>query len=841
MKKNKAPLAEKPVQLHDLAPRAVSVAVKLAIADFAPARVAVIDNPFAVELVARRDFAIVPKQATIASLAPKTRQAVVCSINGAYISRSEWNTLVRPGEIVLFQVLPHGGKGGGSNPLRAILQIGLMIGVAWLVGPAALGLTGLTAQLATAGLMALGSLLINKLVPLPKAGAAADGTGASPTYSVAMQGNSARIDSPKPVMYGLNKSFPDQAIPPYYEFVGNEQVLKTALFVGMGRFDIREVMIDDTPISNFSDINMLIVGPGRLSLDTQQILDLRMISSPEVSGQEVRDTVNWIGPFTVCNPGYKLAKLFLDLSAPRGIGYAKDDGTLEIRYIEFQVQCQKVNNQGKAIGDWIDLRDANNQNYRLTGATASAVQQSFEFTFPEFARYQVRLKRVTPYVDSTRELTELSWVGMRSQMTKPGIVEPADPLGTYILLSIRASKQLSGLSSRRISVISERKIQMHDGNGWVWLADSPHHRYAAWAICDMLRNPHYGNGLPDSKIDMESIRALATSNALRQDRFDYIFDVRSTIWDAVALAARTSRAVPISRRATYSFVRDEKQDAPVAMFNPRNIERGSLSMGFTFADEDPEDAVRVTYRDLSTFAPVTVVAQYHDGVVHAYLQDDRPSALPAPKKYANVQFPGISGYIHACREAIYIVANGRWRRQTRTFSTDSEGMLPAFGSLIVLLHDLPRTAQHADVYEYDPATKTLQTSQAMKWTDGAQHYVRLSTKTGGLTNFIAVAKGAANDMMVLSQEPGFTVVDMRHATKLPTKMMFGPSNTKESSLRVTGIRHKGENSIELMNLVEDDRVHDADLALLPVNGAPQDLVEYGMLQAAVLPANNVMM
>ena len=87
--------------------RTISAAVGLAIVSQTPARVVVFDDPLSE--VSEHDFKTVPLHATIASLAPKTGQAVVCSVNGIYISRAEWETLVRPGEAIVFQILPHGG------------------------------------------------------------------------------------------------------------------------------------------------------------------------------------------------------------------------------------------------------------------------------------------------------------------------------------------------------------------------------------------------------------------------------------------------------------------------------------------------------------------------------------------------------------------------------------------------------------------------------------------------------------------------------------------------------------------------------------------------------------
>ncbi|MDO8742034.1 MAG: host specificity factor TipJ family phage tail protein [bacterium] len=820
-------------------PNASSAAIGAALLSEIPARVGIFDNPLQVEISAD-DFTPVRGLATIASLAPKTNQAFVCLIDGVYIPRADWGSLVRPGETIAFEILPHGGGKGGSNPLRVVLQLALMVGVAWFVGPAVLGLTGMAASAASAGLMILGSLLINALVPLPKA---TDGNSAtaSPTYSIALQGNSARLDQPKVVAYGLNRSYPDYATQPYQHFENNEQYFSAVLQVGMGRYDIHKIEIDDTPISNFQDISVQVVGPDNGSLSTQALVDLSMISSPEVSGQELRDHNVWTGGFTACRSGYKIKEIILDFVMPRGIGNAKEDSTgeLDVRVVEVQAQVQEIDDFGAPVGDWIDIRNSANQNYSFVGNTLTAQQRSFSYVSPDFKRYQVRAKRVTPYVDSSRDLCELTWVGMRSKLTISGINEPVNPQGTYILLKLRASKQLSGMSQRKIAVTAERKIPKFDGTSWIWIKDSSHHRNPAWAICDMLRNPFYSLGLPDSRIDMDAILALAQSCEERQDRFDYLFDTKTTIFDALALATRCARAVNIVRRGNYSFVRDSAQTLPVVMFQPRNMAKDSLTISNAMPQEGTPDAVRMKYRDGRFWDERVVIGQYWKGNVYAYLEGQRPATVPVPAKYAEISFPGISGFNHALREVAYIVATSRWRRATYTWTTDREGMIPAYGSLVGMAHDLIDFPQSAETLAYEGVSRTLVASQPMTWTAGAQHYIRISSKTGAQSIPLAVSRGNTDEEMILAAPPPFTIVG-EDSDYEPTRLAFGDSVNVCEMLRLKSIKPKGQ-LIEMVGIVESDRVHAADNAFLPVGGAPQDLYNFGNLQPAVMPAAGALM
>ena len=811
-------------------------AVAFAAAELRPARVAVIDNPMAVE-VDENDFRTVVVGATIADLAPVTSHPVVCSIDGQYISRAQWNLRVRPGAIVVFQVVPLGG--GGSNPLRMILQLALVIGVAMLVGPAGLGLTGMTAQLASAGFMLLGSLLINALVPLPKSNSG-DSAAVSPTYSVALQGNSARLDSPIPVLYGRNRTYPDFAMQPYSSFIGNEQIYHAVLCVGKGRHEIMKLQIEDTDLSNFGDVQKLIIGPGSVGgIGAQTLINTSMVTSLEVAGQDLTSATEWTGPFTLVKAGKQCDRLYIDMIAPRGLGHAEDGGDISPLTIGWDIEARQINDLDDPIGGFVAMTDVNGYSYNMTAGAGETQQRSCEYIFPTPGRYEVRAKRSAARSDNNRDLNDLSWAGMRATLTTPGIYETVDPKSTYIFLRIRASKQLSGSSQRKIAVVSERKLPLIDGS---WSHDSPTHRNPALVLLDILRNSDYSIGLKNSRIDLDSIQRLFDICDARQDRFDYCFDTRTTVWEALALVSRAARAVPIVRRGIYSFVRDSAQTLPAASYSPqRNIEENSLTMDIALPPENPIDAVRLKFRDCKTWSEKVVIAQYYDRAVYAYTEGLRPEGVPEPEKYADVPFPGIGGRNHALREAAYIVATSRWRRETVSFTTDLEGMLPAFGSLVAVSHDLPGWGQSADVLTWDESTLTLRACQDLAWTDGATHYVRVSTRRGGLTDAIAVTRGNSDDEMVLASSHGVSVIEYDDADLEPSRLMFGPADDVCQLVRVKSITPADEGKVKLLTVVEDAQVHLADNAFLPQGGAAQDVYLYGSIQNAVLPASGILM
>lgn len=811
---------------------------------------AVFDNPMQVD-VTEDDFRPVPEGATIASLVPDTTHPVLCKVNGDYISRSQWHVRVPAGAIVMFEVRPLGGK-GGSNPLRALLQIALMVGVAFLVGPAVLGLTGITASLASAGLMALGSLLINALVPLPKT-TNAESSSVSSNYSVALQGNSARLDGAIPVPYGLNRMFGDFAVQPYSEFVNNEQFYYAVMCLGYGRQEIKRQMMADTALANFADVTTLIVGPGNGSLGTQALIDTSMITSEEVSGQELNDVANWTSWYTVSRAGSKTTELFADIIASKGVGHAEDNGDLSVRTLTFELQVRELSDMDDPVGDPITLRHpVTNQHYSITGKTQQPQQVSCRYLLPEAKRYEARMRRVGAYSEEARDLNDIVWAGLRAKLTTPGIIEKLDPELTYLLLKIRASKQLNGQTQRKVSVVSERKIPYWDGTNWLWVHDGDHHRNPAWICADILRNPIYGKGLKDSEMDLPSIAKLAAVCKARQDRCDIIFDTRTTVWEALTLVARCARATPVLRNGRVSFVRDAPLTVPTANFlMGTNIEEGSFSQDFMTPTRDGPDAVRLIYRDSRFWADRTVIGQYHNGAVYAYPEFVRPAGVPPPAKTVDLRFQGISGMSHALREVAYVVATSRWRRELMSFQTGLTGKLPGYGTLISVRHDVLGVGQDATVMLWEPATLTLRADQELVWKAGVAHYVRLVNRHGLLGPSIAVTKGATPDVMILAtsptagksadEKPIWEPVEYDDKLIDPTGLVFGTLDKETAMVRVKSIDPAPNDRTKITALVEDAIVHTVDNPYLPVNNAPQDLRDYGNIRNAVMPAMNAYM
>lgn len=179
----------------------------------------------------------------------------VVTLGGREIPMSAWNMLKpKSGATLGLLVVPAGG-GEGKSPLRTVLMIAVIAAAAF--GPGLLGFTAGTAAFGFAsGAIALaGSFLVNTLAPPPSLDF---GEQASEDFAPSISGgrNSARQYRAIPMNLGENRVVPALAALPYTESVGDDQYLRQLFVVSYGPQEIDQIKIGNTPIEDFSDVQV---------------------------------------------------------------------------------------------------------------------------------------------------------------------------------------------------------------------------------------------------------------------------------------------------------------------------------------------------------------------------------------------------------------------------------------------------------------------------------------------------------------------------------------------------------------------------------------------------------
>ena len=737
----------------------------------------------------------------------------ICLRNTEPLLRGRWDeTLIGEGDLVVFVPLPQGGGGGGGkNPLRTVLMLAVMVAAIYfapIIGTA-IGVTSTVGVgLIQAGIVLVGTTLVNVLIPPPKPSAVTSNFGSapapSPTYSLQAQGNQARLAQPIPVVYGRHLVYPDLAATPWIEYADNDQYLHQLHCIGQGQYDLEQVRIEDTPIASFEEIETELVAPG----DTVTLFETDVVNAPEVAGQELigandRETAvttndageevttvvgdGWIGPFTANPAGTVAIGIGIDVIMPRGLYYANDNGSFSARTIEWEVEARAVDDEGEAAGEWLALASES-----VTAAENTPQRKSYRYTVTA-GRYEVRVRRTNDKSSDARAGHEIRWGGLKT------FLENTPEFGDVTLLAVRmrATDNLSQRSARLVNVIVTRRLPVWDpATGWS--APQPT-RSLAWAFADAAR-AKYGAGLVDARIDLDALHALDAVWETRGDRFDAVFDQGLTVWEALTRIARCGRALPFLQGGILRIARDAPRTLPVALFGPRNIVKGSFRVQYVMPGEDTADAVTVTYFSERTWRPDEIVATLPNSEADA-----------AADKPATVELFGCTGRDQAMREGLYMAAANRYRRRIMTFRTELEGLIPTYGDLIAVTHDLPRWGQGGEVVAVDGRALTL--SEPLEWATGTEeppaHYLALRRRDGSLSGPWPVTPGTDERTVVLSEDPG--LVPYTGADEERTHFAFGPGEEWGLRARVMAVRPRGE-QVEIIAVGEDTRVHEADEA-----------------------------
>ena len=728
----------------------------------------------------------------------------ICLRNGSPLLRGRWDeALIGEGDVVVFVPLPQdGGGGGGKNPLRIVLMLAVMVAAVYfapIIGTA-IGVTSTTGvALIQAGIALAGTALVNVLIPPPKPSAITSNFGSapapSPTYSLQAQGNQARLAQPIPVVYGRHRVFPDLAATPWTEYDNNEQYLHQLHCIGQGHYDLEQVRIEDTPISSFEEIETEIVPPG----GAVTLFETDVVTAPEIAGQEligVNDREagedGWVGPFTANPAGTDATGIGIDVVMPRGLYYAADDGSLKARTVEWEVEARAVDDDGAATGGWIAVASES-----VTAAENTQQRRSYRYAL-DAGRYEVRVRRTNDKSGDARAGHEIRWGGLKT------FLENTPEFGEVTLLAVRmrATDNLSQRSARLVNVIVTRRLPVWDpATGW---SEPQPTRAIAWAFADAAR-AKYGAGLEDARIDLEALHALDAVWQSRGDRFDAVFDQGLTVWEALTRIARCGRALPILQGGILRIARDTPRTLPVALFGPRNIVKGSFRVQYVMPGEDTADAVTVTYFSERTWAP--------DEVTAALPGSAAADSADGTEKPATVELFGCTGRDQAMREGLYMAAANRYRRRIITFRTELEGLIPTYGDLVAITHDLPRWGQGGEVVAVDGRALTL--SEPLEWQAGEEaaelpaHYLALRRRDGSLGGPWPVAPGADARTVLLDED-----LDLEPYTGTEeerTHFAFGPGEEWGLRARVMAVRPRGE-QVEITAVGEDGRVHEADEA-----------------------------
>lgn len=728
----------------------------------------------------------------IATLAPVTRGILMCRVNGEWLLRECWLSETRDFDVIEWHDLPQ-----DRDAVRGLLTIAAVLAL----GPYGLGLSGV--ELAIATFVAVTA--INILLP-PTTLTQNSPQKTSDAFSANLQGNEARLDQPIWKTCGRREITPPFACQPYYEYLprddapdpnlDHDQYFYALYAVGVGNHDVL-AKIANTPITRFADVlRAEYLPPGELPT----VVRANVVTASEVSSQ-ILDSGRYVGGFTACAAQRTVAAIGIDISATRGLGKGEDALT-----VEWRVEYRPINDFGQVLGPWKVLATESRTGYT---ATPQRWSDKYEMTTgspaltPTAQRLEIRVVRTDLQDTSAGALHELAWIGLRAYLAEEA---PLNQETAHFEVVMRASSQLSGLSTRDLRLLTKARCRTWDpDDGW---GAEVHTRNAAWWMLDLLTSDTWGISKPDTRIDLPSFYELAQIADERQDRFDWTFDSSTNAWDALQLIARSVRARVFRRNGVISVARDQLETAPVTAFTPRNCLR-NMAVSETMRTRNSPDGVCIEYQDHRTW-------------------EWTPIYCPCPGVAETVnpirkRIEGITGATHAEREGRYEAANLIWRPRTASCVTEMEGALPAYMSPVDFLADIEGYGRSGDVTNWDSGSLIMELSEPPVF--GADPlFITLIRPDGTCADPIAVSAGPSEFEVELESAPDFILL-IDFGTQERTKYLIGPKDlAKVLAITDGGKTGDGAQLYRLTLVLDDDRVHEADVDLLPGPGVVQDPV-----------------
>lgn len=729
-------------------------------------------------------------------------RGVMVQVDGQWILREQWAHTLLPGQHLQVHCLPAGND--GRKALRTILTVAALVVAPELAGHALLETGAVLGSYSTYLAVTTVALItaINVLVPPVGGSFGGLATAGSPTYNTALSGNRAALYEPIPVQYGHMRPFPPFAADPYSTFDNdtNDQYFHALLCLGQGEYEVHRVDIDDTNIDHFADVQYTVLPPG----EAPTLVLPTVVVAPEVA--DIALNAGRATPaIAACRGGQLASSIGVDVVFPGGLGDASG-GSVTTYAVGVRVDWRPLDQWGVPIGAWATLGTES-----ISAASTEPVRRSYLYSLGGSYRPEVRLVRTTPRDEDPLVRNDAFWTGLRAYLATSA---PLDANATHVEIRMRATEQLNGLTQRRLAVRATRKVHTWDAETG-WSAEPSATRSIAWAICDKLRNSDYGDGLPDERIDLESFAALDAVWAARQDRLDVVFDATLDSDEADQLMARAGRARCIWRQGVRSIVRDAPQTLPAAAYSGRDIVPGSVSLRLNTNAAQVPDAVIVEYYSHASWdwERVTCPAP---GVV-------------TPTRPQVMRLPGVTGAKHAEREGLYEAAVRVARRKFAGFTTEAQGRLPSYGSLVVASLPLRNWGQHGDVVSFDSGTLEMVLTEPPQWVPAENHYITLVRPNGQPTDGILCTEGADAYTVVLDEAPDFDPVT-DDARRERTRFIFGATAAHRREMLVLAIRPQelrddGALLVDMLLVNEEPSVHTVDEDLLPVGEEVQDPIE----------------
>ncbi|HSX65388.1 MAG TPA: host specificity factor TipJ family phage tail protein, partial [Pseudoxanthomonas sp.] len=571
----------------------------------------------------------------------------VVTIGGRQVGRHLWHHVYpKHGQVIELRSVV------GKTALLIVALVALTIftagaAAAVAAGGGFLGLTGVAASVAIAGVQMAGTMLINKVLgPKPPKPSRSD---AETVYSLSGARNRARPYEPLPLLFGSMRVAPDVASNPYMWYEGNEQYLAMVLTPGINVDHVDALYIGDALLSSYEGVTTWYNGFSGMPSE-----DIPLYSNADVVAGGAMDAAQWIERTTSLDTiriQIDIEYLLFDLSSK---GKAKDNQeTVQFEYRPVGAPAWQL------LGT-----------YPIVSKSQKGQRRSYGFDVLR-GQYNVRVRRLGLDTDGDGATCEFTFGSMTSVQA-----DDADYAGIpRIGIKIKATGQLSGTPDEIRCVAHSKAVPVWTGTEWVnQQTSNPGAQILAYArgFDDENGKRIAGIGLDDQQIDISALQAFMLHCAANNYTYNHIvLDARShdDVVQSIALAG-FGQVTWAGGRLSVVWAADEQPLSGVV--NMATIKRGQFQVDYTLANA--ADGIEYSYLDGVTWETKTlrVIAP---GV----------TTMLNP---ARVSGEGVTTEAHAAELARYHLAQSLYQYKDISYSTDIEHLSYRRMSLLALQHDL---------------------------------------------------------------------------------------------------------------------------------------------------------
>lgn len=605
-------------------------------------------------------------------------------------------------------------------------------------------------------------------------------TQPDPIYTLDGKKNQARLNNPIEDAYGTNKLWVSYLATPYTKYTDNEQDLHQVFSLGQGEeWHIDNVLIEDSPASGFTGVDY--------RFDEVDFFPNNVSSSREVQNLELfgsnQDGYNasnngYIGGFAI-NPPNTLTNLIeIDYSLPNGCYTINSSGAIQSSSVEVVFEGRTIDKDGNPTNTWQTLYNLN-----LTLATNQPVRVTKDISVSP-ARYELRAKRVNETYTGTRGNNTIFW-----DAAKAYLGNISQPSGMKTLsIKTRASQNTV---KNKVNVLATRKIPVWDDvNGW---SNPVISRNPIWAMVNILK-ADYGGRMLDDDLDLPALKICADLADDNDETFDYVFEQKTTVWDAIKICCFACRSVPLIQGNKISAKRDVPDTVPVQLFNSENIYDKSFKLTRTMPLIDEEDGLSVEYYDHDTWRDETFLA----------LLDHQTGINPKKLKLR-----GVTNRQQASRLGYYSLATNYNNRVSVQFETTHSAIVAQYGDLIKVQHDVPNWADGGYIEDIDNAILTLSEKPNFKKGYYSNKYVIwVRNKLGDIVGPYKIAQYRESDNTYKNRVE--LITGSLPATDFPIDdsndrphYILGSEDDNGMLCRITKVQNNGLDKIQISAVVEN--------------------------------------